>query len=92
MIDRIARGTAMWCLVIAIVFALWKRSVGAAFAVLGGGLLIGIVESLSVGYIEDFTGGRLNSAFRDLVVFSILIVFMLVRPQGLFGKPEVKKV
>ena len=42
MIDRIARGTAMWCLVIAIVFALWKRSVGAAFAVLGGGLLIGI--------------------------------------------------
>jgi branched-chain amino acid transport system permease protein len=57
-----------------------------------GGLLIGIVESLSVGYIEDFTGGRLNSAFRDLVVFSILIVFMLLRPQGLFGKPEVKKV
>ena len=55
-------------------------------------MLIGIVESLSVGYIEDFTGGRLNSAFRDLVVFSILIVFMLLRPQGLFGKPEVKKV
>ena len=57
-----------------------------------GGLLIGLVESLSVGYIEDFTGGRLNSSFRDLVVFSILVVFMLVRPQGLFGRPEVKKV
>jgi len=57
-----------------------------------GGLLIGLIESLSVGYIEDFTGGRLNSAFRDLVVFTILIVFMLVRPQGIFGKREVKKV
>jgi branched-chain amino acid transport system permease protein len=66
--------------------------IGSIPGAMFGGLLIGIVESLSVGYIEDFTGGRLNSAFRDLVVFSILIVFMLVRPQGLFGKPEVKKV
>jgi branched-chain amino acid transport system permease protein len=57
-----------------------------------GGLLIGLVESLSIGYIEDFTFGRLNSSFRDLVVFSILVVFMLLRPQGLFGKREVKKV
>jgi branched-chain amino acid transport system permease protein len=66
--------------------------IGSIPGAMFGGLLIGIVESLSVGYIEDFTGGRLNSAFRDLVVFSILIVFMLLRPQGLFGKPEVKKV
>ena len=57
-----------------------------------GGLLIGLVEALSVGYIEDFTFGRLNSSFRDLVVFSILVIFMLVRPQGIFGKPELKKV
>jgi branched-chain amino acid transport system permease protein len=57
-----------------------------------GGLLIGLVEALSVGYIEDFTGGHLNSSFKDLVVFTILVVFMLVRPQGIFGKPELKKV
>ena len=66
--------------------------IGSIPGAMFGGLLIGIVESLSVGYIEDFTGGRLNSSFRDLVVFSILVVFMLLRPQGLFGKPEVKKV
>jgi branched-chain amino acid transport system permease protein len=66
--------------------------IGSIPGAMFGGLLIGIIESLSVGYIEDFTGGRLNSSFRDLVVFSILIVFMLIRPQGLFGKPEVKKV
>ena len=66
--------------------------IGSIPGAMFGGLLIGIIESLSVGYIEDFTGGRLNSAFRDLVVFSILIVFMLLRPQGLVGKPEVKKV
>ncbi len=66
--------------------------IGSIPGAMFGGLLIGIVESLSVGYIQDFTGGRLNSSFRDLVVFSILVVFMLLRPQGLFGKREVKKV
>jgi branched-chain amino acid transport system permease protein len=66
--------------------------IGSIPGAMVGGLLIGLIESLSVGYIQDFTGGRLNSSFRDLVVFSILVVFMLVRPQGLFGRPEVKKV
>jgi branched-chain amino acid transport system permease protein len=66
--------------------------IGSIPGAMVGGLLIGLIEALSVGYIADFTGGRLNSSFRDLVVFSILVVFMLLRPQGLFGKPDVKKV
>jgi branched-chain amino acid transport system permease protein len=66
--------------------------IGSIPGAMFGGLFIGLSEALSVGYIEDFTRGRLGSAFSDLVVFLILIVFMLVRPQGIFGKPEVKKV
>jgi len=66
--------------------------IGSIPGAMFGGLFIGISEALSVGYIEDFTRGRLGSAFSDLVVFLILIVFMIVRPQGIFGKPEVKKV
>jgi branched-chain amino acid transport system permease protein len=57
-----------------------------------GGLLIGFAEALSVGYIGDLTGGRLGSEFSDLVVFVILILFMLLRPQGILGKPDLKKV
>jgi branched-chain amino acid transport system permease protein len=66
--------------------------IGSIPGAMFGGLFIGLSEAFSVGYIEDFTRGRLGSAFSDLVVFLILIVFMLVRPQGIFGKPEVKKV
>jgi branched-chain amino acid transport system permease protein len=66
--------------------------IGSIPGAMFGGLFIGLSEALSVGYIEDLTRGRLGSAFSDLVVFLILIVFMLVRPQGIFGKPEVKKV
>jgi branched-chain amino acid transport system permease protein len=57
-----------------------------------GGLLIGLAEAFSIGYIEYFTFGRLGSQFSDVVVFGILIAFMLLRPQGILGKPEVKKV
>ncbi|HEU5490620.1 MAG TPA: branched-chain amino acid ABC transporter permease [Gaiellaceae bacterium] len=66
--------------------------IGSIPGAMVGGLVIGLAEAFSVGYIEDFTRGRLGSAFSDLIVFLILVVFMLVRPQGIFGKPEVKKV
>ena len=66
--------------------------IGSIPGAMFGGLFIGLAEALSVGYIEDFTRGRLGSAFSDLVVFLILVLFMLLRPQGIFGKPDVKKV
>lgn len=44
-----------------------------------GGLLIGVLESLS--------GGFISTQFQDTFVFLALIVMLLVRPQGLFGQP-----
>ena len=66
--------------------------IGSIPGAMFGGVFIGLAEAFSVGYIEDFTRGRLGSAFSDLVVFMILVLFMLFRPQGIFGKPDVKKV
>jgi hypothetical protein len=42
MIERIARGTAIACAIIAAAFALWKRDLASPLGVLGGGLLIGL--------------------------------------------------
>src|SRR5918995_2185000 len=66
--------------------------IGSIPGAMFGGLFIGLAEAFSVGYIDDLTRGRLGSAFSDLIVFLILVAFMLLRPQGIFGKPEVKKV
>jgi branched-chain amino acid transport system permease protein len=49
-----------------------------------GGLFIGLCESFSSSYI--------SSQFSDLIVFGILIATMLVRPQGVFGRPPLQKV
>ncbi len=49
-----------------------------------GGVLIGLVESMTKGYI--------STQLADAVVFGILIVVLLVRPAGIFGKNIGEKV
>jgi branched-chain amino acid transport system permease protein len=49
-----------------------------------GGLIIGVAEQLTAGY--------LSSAFQDLIVLSVLILFMLFRPTGILGSAAVQKV
>jgi branched-chain amino acid transport system permease protein len=49
-----------------------------------GGLLIGLLETFTVAY--------LSSAFSDLILFSVLIVFMLFRSTGIRGTPVLQKV
>lgn len=49
-----------------------------------GGLLIGLAETIFAGYV--------SSGYRDMVAFVVLITVLLLRPQGLLGKKEIKKV
>ena len=49
-----------------------------------GGLMLGVLENLSKAYI--------SSQLSDAIVFSVLIVMLLVRPQGLLGKKSIEKV
>src|SRR6266478_5780202 len=49
-----------------------------------GGLLIGIAESFTTGYI--------SSTYTNLLVFALLIIVMLVRPSGLLGQVQLQKV
>jgi branched-chain amino acid transport system permease protein len=52
-----------------------------------GGLLIGAGEKLSEVYIGPFFGGGIESWFA----YVIALVFLLVRPAGLFGRKLVEK-
>ena len=63
-------------------------------AVLGGiGNVPGaMVGGLLIGVVEAFVGGSQFSSYRDAIAFVILIVILLVRPSGLFGRYEPEKV
>ena len=54
-----------------------------------GGLMIGVVETMVVGYGEHI---GISSSYRDGMAFAILILILIVKPTGLLGKPEREKV
>ncbi len=51
-----------------------------------GGLLLGVIEALGAGYIGDVTGGVLGSNYQDIFAFTVLILVLTLRPQGLLGE------
>ena len=57
-----------------------------------GGIIVGLIESLSKAYSAVLTGGLITSAFSDAVVFIILIIVLLVKPAGILGKNTREKV
>ncbi|HET7434508.1 MAG TPA: branched-chain amino acid ABC transporter permease [Thermoanaerobaculia bacterium] len=63
-------------------------------AVLGGiGNVPGaVVGGIIIGIVESFVGGSSFSNYRDAIAFVILIIILLFRPSGLFGKYQAEKV
>jgi branched-chain amino acid transport system permease protein len=70
-----------------------KAFIAAVFGGIGnitgavvGGLILGLVEVLVVGYVPS------GSQYRDGIAFVILIAILLVKPSGLFGRHVAEKV
>jgi branched-chain amino acid transport system permease protein len=63
-------------------------------AVFGGiGSLSGaLLGSLIVGLAQSLVGAYVSTTFRDVITFGILIILLLIRPEGLLGKRTKIKV
>ncbi len=53
-----------------------------------GGFIMGVLENLAAGYIDPLVGG----GAKDVVPFVVLIVVLMVRPYGLFGREIIERV
>jgi branched-chain amino acid transport system permease protein len=53
-----------------------------------GGILIGIFENLSGGYLDPVFGGGV----KEVAPFVALVLILMLRPYGLFGKVEIERV
>lgn len=58
--------------------------IGSAPGAVVGGLLLGMIEALSAGY--------LSSNYKDAVAFLIILVVLVGMPQGLFGRAKIERV
>lgn len=71
---------------------------GIAVAVLGGldsiggailaGLLLGTFQGVASGYLDRLVGG----GSRELVVAATLVLTILIRPHGLFGREDIQRI
>ena len=67
---------------------------GFAAATLGGlnSLPGAIVGGVIIGITEAFAGGYISIAFKNTLAFLIIILVLLLRPEGLLGKEFIERV
>jgi branched-chain amino acid transport system permease protein len=57
-----------------------------------GGILLGLLESLGAAYMGPLTNGNFGAEYKDVFAFTILIIVLLFRPEGIFGEAAKEKV
>ncbi|EOR23917.1 MULTISPECIES: branched-chain amino acid ABC transporter permease [Niallia] len=57
-----------------------------------GGMLIGLIEMFTAANLSVITGGVMGAEYKDVVAFGILIIVLIFKPEGLFGKAVAEKV
>ena len=53
-----------------------------------GGLIVGIVENLAAGFIDPYVGG----GTKDFAPYVLMIVALMIRPYGIFGRVRIERV
>lgn len=67
---------------------------GFTAAVLGGfdSLLGAVFGGLILGVVENLIGGYISNELKTTLSLGIIIAILLIRPQGLFGSEEIRRV
>jgi branched-chain amino acid transport system permease protein len=53
-----------------------------------GGLIVGLVENVAAGYVDPYVGG----GTKDFAPYVLMIVALMIRPYGIFGKRIIERV
>jgi branched-chain amino acid transport system permease protein len=53
-----------------------------------GVFIVGLVENIAGGYLDPYVGGGV----KDLAPFVVLVLILLIKPYGLFGKEDIERL
>lgn len=56
--------------------------------VLLGGLLVGVLGAVIPGYLDSYAGG----STRDVVTSLIILLTIMIRPYGIFGREDIERI
>ena len=63
----------------------------SAGGVIVAGLILGVVEVLTQGYVNPALG-NFGQNFHEVLPYMIMVLFLMVRPYGIAGREEVERV
>ena len=94
-----ALGAVAGIIIAPITFAIYNMGVmlglkGFCGAVIGGlGSVPGaIIGGFALGVLEAMGAGLISSAYKDAIAFVVLLLVLFMRPTGILGKGEMKRV
>jgi branched-chain amino acid transport system permease protein len=53
-----------------------------------GGLIVGVAENLAAGYLDPYVGG----GTKDFAPYVLMIVALMIRPYGIFGRRRIERI
>ena len=53
-----------------------------------GGLVVGVTENLAAGYLDPYVGG----GTKDFAPYILMILALMIRPYGIFGRRRIERV
>jgi branched-chain amino acid transport system permease protein len=53
-----------------------------------GGLIVGVVENIAAGYVDPYVGG----GTKDFAPYVLMILALMIRPYGMFGKRIIERI
>jgi branched-chain amino acid transport system permease protein len=53
-----------------------------------GGLIVGVCEAITAGYVDPYVGG----GTKDFTPYVLMILALMIRPYGMFGKPIIERI
>ncbi len=53
-----------------------------------GGLIVGVVENVAAGYVDPWVGG----GTKDFAPYVLMILALMIRPYGIFGKEIIERI
>ncbi len=80
-----------WSLSLLLIKALAIAILGGLDSIVGvlvAGVIVGLAESLATGILDPIVGG----GTRDVVASAIILLTLLFRPHGLFGREHIERV
>ena len=80
-----------WTLSLLLLKAVAVAILGGLDSIIGAilaGFMLGIAENLAAGFLDDIVGG----GTKELVVASVILLTILIRPRGMFGREDIERI